>query len=80
MIKKFLCLSLIAVSAVWSTSCTDQTDRDPHGGTLVLGMIADIQRADPHRQTGNPSNQVFSLITESLVSLDDQGLVSLGIE
>ena len=79
MIKKFLGLSLIVASAVFSSDCADQTDRDPHGGTLVLGMIADIQRADPHRQTGNPSNQVFSLITESLVELDEQGRVSPGI-
>lgn len=77
--EKFLCLSLIAVSAVFFTSCTDQTNQDPYRGTLVLGMIADIQRADPHRQTGNPSNQVFSLITESLVQLDEQGRVSPGI-
>ena len=77
--EKFLCLSLMAVSAVFLTSCTDETDQDPYGGTLVLGMIADIQRADPHRQTGNPSNQVFSLITESLVQLDEQGRVSPGI-
>ncbi len=77
--EKFLCLSLITVAAVFFTSCTDQTNQDPYGGTLVLGMIADIQRADPHRQTGNPSNQVFSLITESLVQLDEQGRVSPGI-
>ncbi len=79
MTKNFLCLSLIAIGFFGSTSCTDQADQDPHGGTLVLGMTADIQRADPHRQTGNPSNQVFSLITESLVELDAQGRVSPGI-
>ncbi len=77
--KKFLCLSLIAVSAVFLTRCAGETDQDPYGGTLVLGMMADIQRADPHQQTGNPSNQVFSLITESLVQLDEQGRVSPGI-
>ena len=77
--EKFLCLSLIAVSAVSFTSCGDETHQDPYGGTLVLGMMADIQRADSHRQTGNPSNQVFSLITESLVQLDEQGRVSPGI-
>lgn len=77
--RKFLCLLLIAISAAFFTHCTSEVDQDSYGGTLVLGMIADIQRANPHRQTGNPSNQVFSLITESLVQLDEQGRVSPGI-
>ena len=50
-----------------------------YGGTLTLGMIADIHRLDPHRQTGNPTNQVLSLITESLLELSEKGDISPGI-
>lgn len=50
-----------------------------YGGTLTMGMIADIQRLDPHRQTGNPTNQVLSLITESLLELSENGEISPGI-
>ncbi|MEE8348460.1 MAG: ABC transporter substrate-binding protein [Acidobacteriota bacterium] len=77
--EKILGLTLILVAAVFSNCQAVERDQGPYGGTLVLGMMADIQRADPHRQTGNPSNQVFSLITESLVELDELGRVSPGI-
>jgi peptide/nickel transport system substrate-binding protein len=46
---------------------------------MTLGMIADIQRLDPHRQTGNPTNQVLSLITESLLEMDENGVISPGL-
>ncbi|MDA2934991.1 ABC transporter substrate-binding protein, partial [Acidobacteria bacterium AH-259-D05] len=71
---------LIAVSIlVGALGFISNAAAQQYGGTLVLGMIADIQRSDPHRQTGNPSNQVLSLITESLVELDEQGRVSPGL-
>jgi peptide/nickel transport system substrate-binding protein len=50
-----------------------------YGGTLTLGMIADILKLDPHRQTGNPTNQVLSLITESLLELNEKGDISPGL-
>ncbi len=61
------------------SGCGSASTEEQRGGTLVLGMIADIQRLDPHRQTGNPTNQVLSVITESLIELDKNGEVSPGL-
>lgn len=50
-----------------------------YGGKLVLGMIADVRTLDPHRQTGNPTNQVLSLITPGLVEMGEDGKISPGV-
>lgn len=50
-----------------------------YGGTLVLGMIADVRTLDPHRQTGNPTNQVLSLITPGLLEMGKDGKISPGV-
>ncbi len=74
------CAILMAVTFFFFTfGLIDHSEAQKYGGTLTLGMIADIHRLDPHRQTGNPTNQVLSLITESLLELDENGALSPGI-
>ncbi len=73
-------LGLMAATMIVCTfGLVGNSGAQKYGGTLTLGMIADIRRLDPHRQTGNPTNQVLSLITESLVQLDENGKISPGI-
>lgn len=70
-------IAFIIVSALLGLATPGRAQK--YGGTLTLGMIADILRLDPHRQTGNPTNQVLSLITESLLEINEKGDISPGI-
>lgn len=70
-------LALLSLAVVLEFSSSAWAQK--YGGTLTLGMIADILKLDPHRQTGNPTNQVLSLVTESLLELSEKGDIAPGL-
>ncbi|MFQ5850552.1 MAG: ABC transporter substrate-binding protein [Candidatus Binatia bacterium] len=76
--RKFLGLMATTI-IVCTLGLVGNSAAQKYGGRLVLGMIADVRTLDPHRQTGNPTNQVLSLITPSLVEMGEDGKISPGI-
>ena len=63
-------LMLFGIS-VFGCGFASNSDAQKYGGTLVLGMYADILTPDLHRWTGNPTAQVAMLIADRLVAYNE---------
>lgn len=50
----------------------DFSEAQKYGGTLTLGMYADIMTPDLHRTLGNPTAQFGMLVAESLVDWNEE--------
>jgi peptide/nickel transport system substrate-binding protein len=67
-----LSLSLAALLLAFGLGAPNEAAAQKHGGTLTLGMYADLHTPDLHRTVGNPTAQMGVLVAESLVDYDEK--------
>ena len=67
-----LSLSLTALLLAFGLAAPNQGAAQNYGGTLNLGMYADLHTPDLHRTVGNPTAQMGILVAESLVDYDEK--------
>lgn len=67
-----LSLSLAALLLAFGLAAPNDAAAQKYGGTLTLGMYADLNTPDLHRTVGNPTAQMGILVSESLVDYDEK--------
>lgn len=67
-----LSLSLAALLVAFGLGAPNEGAAQKYGGTLNLGMYADLHTPDLHRTVGNPTAQMGILVAESLVDYDEK--------
>ncbi|MCY4441440.1 MAG: ABC transporter substrate-binding protein, partial [Deltaproteobacteria bacterium] len=67
-----LFLSFAALLLTFGLTAPNDAAAQKYGGTLTLGMYADLHTPDLHRTVGNPTAQMGVLVAESLVDYDEK--------
>ena len=74
-----LSLSLAALLLAFGLAAPNDAAAQKYGGTLTLGMYADLHTPDLHRTVGNPTAQMGVLVAESLVDYDEKCDIAPGL-
>ena len=74
-----LSLSLAALLLAFGLTAPNDAAAQKYGGTLTLGMYADLHTPDLHRTVGNPTAQMGVLVAESLVDYDEKCDIAPGL-
>ena len=69
--KRFMSMA-VAVAFVSVVGFMGRGEAQKYGGTLTLGMYADILTPDLHRTIGNPTAQFGMLVAESLIDWNEE--------
>ena len=65
---KRIAVSFATVLITCSLAFVGESEAQKYGGTLNLGMYADLHTPDLHRTIGNPTSQMGMLMAESLIA------------